>query len=231
MSKKNLLIFIILFSILAVLSVFYYYGMVKVKPHQISTQVLGNETMGTVVKEGVYGNPESHVKIAYIVGVHPLESNAHQAIVQSIKSREESLKYGYYIYTVNVTQDAQGYERGRMNGQLLASEYLIPEIKDQHFNLVVDVHSNEGNYKETRFLYVPVKGTTAESIARNITIKIPWMVTYSPPNPTSPEYVTIPIIQSGTPAMIYETYLYESYEVTKEHAGELVNAIDNVDFG
>ena len=33
---------------------------------------------------------------------------------------------------------------------------------------------------------------------------------YYPPNPTSTQYVTVPIANKGIPTIIYETYMYDS---------------------
>ncbi|MGF7117726.1 hypothetical protein [Methanobacterium oryzae] len=57
-----------------------------------SIHVLGTNEYGKVIKEGPYGNINSPVKVAYIVGVHPLESNSHKAAIESLKSQEGSLK-------------------------------------------------------------------------------------------------------------------------------------------
>lgn len=71
----------------------------------------------------------SSVKIAYIVGVHPIEWASHQAIMEAIEAYDNSLAHCYYIYKVSVTKDASNYEKGRMNGQLLANMFAVPEIK------------------------------------------------------------------------------------------------------
>lgn len=190
--------------------------------------VLGKNATGSVTREGPYGNVNSPVKIAYIVGVHPRESIAHQAMTQSIKEQSKSLKYCYYIYRVNVTMNASDYEVGRMNGQLLANKYAVPDIIKQKFNLVIDVHDNAGNWEESRFIFSPVNGTKAENISYEITDKLSWLKYYVPTDATSPPYVTIPINKANIPAVVYETYDQDSYSVMKEHATELIKTVDNL---
>jgi hypothetical protein len=189
---------------------------------------LGSTSYGTVVKEGPYGNKNSPVKVAYIVGVHPLESNAHKAAVAAIKSHDGSLNKCYYIYRVIVTQDASNYDKGRMNGQLLAQKFVVPDIKSNGFQLAVDVHSNRGNYGEKRFVFAPVEGGNSESIARSVANKIPGFVYHFPFSQTSPKYVTVPLINAGIPAIIFETYLYEPYSATKSYVDKLVMAVDDI---
>ncbi|MBI4813654.1 MAG: hypothetical protein HY802_04925, partial [Methanobacterium sp.] len=105
-----------------------------------SISLLGSTDYGEVVKIGPYGNLMSPVKIAYIVGVHPIEQASHQAMMESISGYDNSLNYCYYIYEVTVTRDAGDYEKGRMNGQLLANKFAVPDIINQRFKLAIDIH-------------------------------------------------------------------------------------------
>ena len=89
MKRKNITILLIivlffLFVATATISFNLYPSKSTVENHSFSIEVLGSTSYGKVVKEGPYGNTSSKVKIAYIVGVHPLESQAHQAMVESI---------------------------------------------------------------------------------------------------------------------------------------------------
>jgi hypothetical protein len=193
-----------------------------------SVSFLGRTDYGEVVKMGPYGNLMSSVEIAYIVGVHPIEYAAHQGMVDAVSGYDNSLNYCYYIYKVTVTRDAGNYEKGRMNGQLLANQFVVPDIINQRFKLAVDVHSNVGNWIYTRFVFSPISGTSSESIARNIQNGLSWLVYYSPPSQTSPPYVTVPLIQSGVPALVYETYTYEDYGTTRTYANEFALKVDNM---
>jgi hypothetical protein len=194
-----------------------------------SSICLGIADYGSVTKKGPYGNVSSQVRIAYIVGVHPQESNAHNAIVETIINRDSSLKYCYYIYVVNVTKDVEDYSKGRNNGQLLARDYVVPDASRENFDLAVDVHSNVGNWAENTFIFSPVEGGSSESIGRQIVANNSWLKYYVPPNPTSPVYLTIPLINAGVPSVIYETYSKDSYQTIVEHAGEFVNTVDQLE--
>ncbi len=189
---------------------------------------LGSTDYGRVTVEGPFGNPNSPVKIAVIVGVHPLESSSHKAMVESIKSSDKSLNYCYYIYRVTVTQNAKDYDKGRMNGQLLANKFVVPHIINGNYNLALDIHSNRGNYKEKWFVFAPSEDGRSKSIALKLKEGLPGFVYYNPPSQTSPKYVTIPLINGGTPAVVYETFLYESYDDTMRHAKAYLNAVDGL---
>ncbi len=192
---------------------------------------LGATEYGSVEKLGPYGNTSSPVKIAYIIGVHPLEYKSHQALSESLTNNSKSLKYCYYIYKINVTKDKGDYDKGRMNGQLLAKKYVVNDIAKDDFDLAIDVHSNSGNWKENRFIFAPVSGSTSESYAKQIKNNLSWLTYYVPPNPTSTDYVTGPLIKAGVPAVIYETYNKESYDVTLEQAREFIGVVEGLDFG
>jgi hypothetical protein len=223
-----IIIFIFLFIATAIVSFNLYPSKTTVNGSSASLEMIGNTSYGYVVKEGPFGNTSSNVKIAYIVGVHPLESEAHQAMVQSITDHNSTLKYCYYIYRVNVTENGDNYNIGRMNGQLLANKFVVPDIEKQNFQLTIDVHSNVGNWAENRFLFAPVNGTKAESIAMSIKNQLHWLTYYVPPDPTSPSYVTIPLINAGIPAIVYETYHNDSYATIKTHADEFLITVDNL---
>jgi len=191
---------------------------------------IGTTSYGNVVVSGPYGNLMSSVKIAYIVGVHPIEWASHQAIMEAIEAYDNSLAHCYYIYKVSVTKDASNYEKGRMNGQLLANMFAVPEIKVKKYNMAIDIHSNVGNWAQTRFVFSPISGGSSEFLAWVIKNRIGWLSYFSPPSQTSPQYVTIPLIQGGIPAILYETYTYEPYDVTRSHANDFVSVVDGLVF-
>ena len=229
-TKLQLILALVIVFSATLISSFYLFPVQKANSTVpvFSSVVLGQTEYGTVTREGPYGNASSPNCIAYIVGVHPLEYQAHNALVESVKNQNNSLKNCYYIYRINVTSDADDYDQGRANGQQLAYNYVVPDVKNSSMDLVIDVHSNEGNYQERWFLFVPGQSEKAESIAYTIKNQTKWLTVYTPPNPTSPSYVTLPLIQAGVPAMIYETYTYESVEQTQEHADEIVSIIDQL---
>ncbi len=60
-----------------------------------------------------------------------------------------------------------------------------------------------------------------------------WLVFYVPPldgGPTSGPYVTIPLIRSGTPTMVFENYRYQPFNETLIQAHDFVQVVDNLNF-
>jgi len=195
-----------------------------------TVKFLGERDYGFVVRYGPYGNVNSPVKVAYVMGVHPMEVQAHQAMMTVI-SGEKNLKHCYYVYQITVTKNKDDYNQGRINGQQLALDFAVPDIKASKYAMVVDVHSTRGDYPETKFISVPSQDSRSQALAHLIVSKIPWLVFYVPPfdgGPTSGPYVTIPVIESGTPAMVYETYTYAPFNETLRQATEFARVVDGL---
>jgi len=188
--------------------------------------ILAKTNDSYVIKEGPYGNTTSNVTIAYIVGVHPRESSAHHAIIEAVRESDSSLEKEYYLYIINAPLYGDNYPQERLNGQLLAKNYVVPDIINNSYQLAVDVHSSNGSYSVNRFVFAPIQETKSITISRELRNKISWLKYYYPRDPSSTEYVTIPLIKAGIPSIVYETYKYDSNTTTREHAQEFLEVID-----
>jgi len=198
-------------------------------------KTLVTNDLGTVTLEGPFGNTNSSDKIAFIVGVHPLESNSHISLLNNIRNNDKNLNKSYYIYIINVTKDRNDFEKGRMNGQLLARDYVVPDIKNKKYDFVVDVHSHRGVYLEKNFIISPLDDSKSREIGLNIISDIEGMkiLKYIPEDggdPTSPEYVSIPILKNGTSTLIYETFLNESETATNTFIEKFIKNLDKYVF-
>lgn len=193
-----------------------------------SATQMGNTTYGYVDKD-IYGNNSSNETIALIVGVHPQENGIHSAITNELANKSENLTKRYVLYSVHVTQDVDDYSKSRMNGQLLAQQFIVPDISSEHPTLVIDAHENhykDSGYDYARFLYLISSDSKTAAYTQEIIDQVPFLVTYNPPNPTSPQYVTIPIANKGIPTIVYETYMYDSVSKKASDASALINALD-----
>ena len=206
----------------------------KIDSTKYDGKLLGKNDLGTVHIHGPYGNDDSKIKIAYIIGMHPLESKAHRALFETIRNKDD-LNYKYYIYNVNVAVVLDEKTEGRMNGQLLAQEFIAPHIINGDYAFVADIHSNKGlvgpgGYEETRFLFAPGFDDESTKYLNILLSKINDLVYYAPEYRTSPEFTTIPIVESGIPTIVYETFSYEPMTETYDLALKLVENIDELNF-
>ena len=189
---------------------------------------IGNNSIGTVTREGPYGNTNSSIKVAYILGQHPRESNAHDAIYNEILNSSDSLNYSYYVYRINVTSGNDNFEESRMNGQLLAEEFVVNDVIGKNYDLAIDIHASNGGYIQDPYIFAPVSSDTiAYEAANNITKAINYIVYYEPASYSSPQYSTIPIDEGGVPAIVFEMRGNPDHSLETE-AYQFIHAIDDL---
>ena len=189
---------------------------------------IGNNSIGTVTREGPYGNANSSIKVAYILGQHPRESNAHDAIYNEILNSSDSLNYSYYVYRINVTSGNDNFEESRMNGQLLAEEFVVNDVIGKNYDLAIDIHASNGGYIQDPYIFAPVSSDTiAYEAANNITKAINYIVYYEPASYSSPQYSTIPIDEGGVPAIVFEMRGNPDHSLETE-AYQFIHAMDDL---
>lgn len=204
----------------------------NLNPLLSSVELLGTSPAGSVIKAGPYGNKSSSVKIAYITGVHPLEQNSHQALLNMLLKNQGNLRYSYYIYVVGV-KPGDDYFKSRYYGQLLAYKYAVSDIKKNKFNLAVDVHSNQGKYQKKTFVFTAIPGGLSTATSNFLVKNIPWLSYYVPPRssePTSAPYISEPLIKNGIPTLVYETLRNETLNTSENKAEEFIIVLDNYNF-
>lgn len=209
--------------------------MAKVDSTEYDAILLGENDRGSAYLHGPFGNRDSDVKIAYLIGMHPLESKSHRALFETILNRDKSLNYCYYIYNINVTRKLDEKTEGRADGQYLARDFVAPHVIDNNYTFAVDIHANKGTvgpgkYEESNFVFAPGFDEESTEYMNKILSDIDDIVYYAPEYRTSPPYMTLPIVESGIPTIVYETFSYEPMSKTCELADKLVSSVDNLDF-
>lgn len=197
-------------------------------PQEKSVKKIGKNSIGTVTVEGPYGNENSSVKVAYILGQHPRESNAHDAIYDSLLNNSDYLNYSYYVYRINVTAESDDFEESRMNGQLLAQEYVVDDVIKNNYSLAIDIHSSNGGYVQDPYIFAPVSSdSVAYEAANNVTKAISYIIYYEPASYSSPQYSTIPIDDGGVPAIVFEMRGNPDHSLETE-AIQFIHTIDKL---
>ena len=235
-----ILALIIIFSVITV-SYFYFSANTQVESSDGSnidsagTVEIAATDIGTVKVIKNLGNNNSSKKVAYVVGVHPLEHEVHETLVKLLPNCTD-LNYSYDIYVINVTKDVGHYgdgmsdsdSPGRQHGQDLALEYVYPEIIKGNYDLAIDVHSNVGAYEYKTFVFSPIKEGISVDYAKEVANNC-LNITYYPLNSTtSGPYLTIPLNENGVPAFYLEEYSFAPQNVKNEHILELIYAVDNL---
>ncbi|WP_295603045.1 adhesin [uncultured Methanobrevibacter sp.] len=203
----------------------------QVNSQDYESKVIGENELGSVCLHGPFGDINSDIKIAYVIGMHPLESKSHRALFDKLTGMQD-LKHCYYLYNINVNDKASETE-GRLEGQLLAQEFIKEDIINKEYDLFLDIHSNRGShgpgeYKITNFIFAPGFDEKSEKIMNQILDCIEEITYYAPEFRSSPPYITEPTAKAGIPTIVYECYSYEDYCLTCELAEKLINCVDNL---
>ena len=228
-----LLIIILTFSILIITAL---QGQTD-NSQSIYRETLANDPNdpGTVDVIRNIGNPDGE-KIAYVVGVHPLEHLTHETLVRMLPNMT-GLNNCYDVYIINVTEDVgyygdglENYENpGRQNGQNLAYKYVYPEIAQGNYKMAIDVHSNIGAYPYKTFVFSPVNDGLGVKYAQEVADNCQDIDYYSPDTTTSGPFLTIPLNENGVPSFYFEEFSFATPDVKDEHMLELIRAVDALD--
>lgn len=205
----------------------------QVDSTQFEAELVGQNDLGSVHLHGPFGDASSEVRIAYVIGMHPLESKSHRALFDELTSRD-GMKYCYYLYNINVN-DKDSETEGRLEGQLLAQEFIKDEIIDREYDLFLDIHSNRGSngpgdYRITNFVFAPGFDERSSGFMNEIIDSMDEIVYYAPEFRSSPPYITEPTAKAGIPTLVYECYSFEKFEYTCSLASKLVDVVDSLHF-
>lgn len=203
----------------------------QVDSTEYDAKLLGENELGSVHIHGPFGDANSDVKIAYLIGMHPLESKSHRALFEKLTDSDD-LNCCYWIYNINVN-DISSETEGRLEGQLLAQEFVKDDIINKDYDLFLDIHSNRGSmgpgeYKITNFVFAPGFDEDSSGYMDEIIDAIDEIVYYAPEFRTSPPYITEPTAKAGIPTLVYECYSYEKFDFTLSLAEKLIDVVDSL---
>ncbi len=200
------------------------------------SEIIANNTTqdsGSVEVIRNIGNPNSK-KIAYVVGVHPLENDTHKTLLKILPTLT-NLNYCYDIYIINVSEDFSSYGQllpddkpGRDTGQNLALKYVYPQIRNGSYELAIDIHAHGDAYPYDTFVFTPVNNTLSQEYAHNVSNNSKNISYYNPEQTTSGPYLTVPLNKNGVPAFYYEDNSFIRQNIKDLHMLELIHAVDNL---
>jgi hypothetical protein len=232
---KILLVILILLIIFAGVMTFTHQGAQNdVEILDEYTTVLGTNSNGTVYKI-ICGNNSSDDTAIMILGVHSLEGGIHNATNKTLIefTKDNSLNRKYIVYFIKLNFKDSGmntsdYNTNRHMGELLANEYVVPDIERYDPYIVVDVHEMEKYWDEQRYIGVidnqsDVEMEYAHRLSNNLSYPI-----FKINAGTSPEWVTMPIEKNNHNVILFETAQTDSQQNKTLTAIDLVRTIDNL---
>lgn len=196
------------------------------------TTVLGKNSNGTVYKITCGNNSSSDTAIV-ILGVHSLEGGIHNATNETIINftKENSLNRKFIVYFIKLNFNDSGlntsdYNTNRHMGEMLANEYILPDIENYDPYLVIDVHEMESYWDEQSYVgVIDNKSDEEMEYAYRISDNLDYPI-FTIKAGTSPEWVTIPIEEKNHNVILFETPQKDSQDRKAEVARDLVRTID-----
>lgn len=196
--------------------------------------VIGNNSNGTVYKV-ICGNEFSSDTAILILGVHSLEGGIHNATYETVMNftKQNSLNKKFIVYYIMLNFKDSGmnisdYNTNRHMGELLANEYVVPDIENYDPYVVVDVHEMEDYWDLQRYVgVVDNKSSVTMEYANKIGDSLHYPV-YTVKTGTSPEWVTIPLAKNNHNVVLFETAQNDTQYTKTLTARDLLRAIDNL---
>lgn len=221
-----ILIIIVIFNITIITS-----NLLNQPTNEYNTTTVGTNANGTVYKIEA-GNQESNETVGLILGVHSRENEIHEAVNQTVhnitsENGTNNLTKKYVIYYIDANDNLSSREETRSAGEQLASEFIVPNIKNDHPFVVIDIHEIDANYEYSSFIYSISNDTTSNNYVRNISESI-GVANFNFSEGTSPEVVTGPIANQGIHTLLFETSIEDSIEEKRNTAYNLIYAIDQL---
>lgn len=198
------------------------------------TTIIGNNSNGTVYKI-TCGNSSASDTAIVILGVHSLEGGIHNATNDTIIkfTEENNLNKKFIVYFIKLNFNDSGmntsdYDTNRHMGELLANEYVLPDIEKYDPYIVMDVHEMESYWDLQRYVgVIDNESSVTMEYANEIGDNLSYPV-YKVTSGTSPEWVTIPLNEKGHNVILFETAQIDSQDDKTQTARDLIRTVDNL---
>lgn len=196
--------------------------------------IIGNNSNGTVYKM-VCGNSFSSDTAVVILGVHSLESGMHNATYEAIKNftKDNSLNRKFIVYFIKLNfndsgMDTSDYNTNRHMGELLAYDYVVPDIDQYDPYVIVDVHEMEDYWERQKYVGVlNHSSNTTMKYANAIGDSIGFPV-YTFKSGTSLQWVSMPLAEKNHTVFLVEAPQNDTQSQKDQIARDLVKGIDNL---
>ena len=222
MGKYKIIIFIICFSIIGIAGVTY----ILTNSHNPNSTVIGSDNKGYVTKEVYASNDANKPKIAVITGIHPREKISIAPVESLIKNYASTHNVEVTDYSIHVLDHPEDFNVGRNNGEELAAQYIVPDIKKSDYKLVIIFHAHQQGYGDGFYIATPSMDNKSVELAKNVKKTLPSFNYYQASKnkhykATSVIRVSDPIANEGYPTFVYEI----PEQNTTENATEMTNKL------
>ena len=228
MDKYKLLVFIICFSIIAIAGALY----ILTNISNSNSAVIGSDNKGYVTKEVYASNNPNKPKIAVITGIHPREKIAISPIESLIKNYASTHDIEITDYSIHVLDQPENFTVGRNNGEELAAQYIVPDVKKSDYKLVIIFHAHQQGYGDGFYIATPSMDNKSAELAKNVKKTLPSFKYYqssknSMHKATSVTRVSDPIANEGYPTFVYEIPEQNTTKNATEMTSKLLDSCIN----
>ncbi|MGZ7068454.1 MAG: hypothetical protein ACXVHS_05155 [Methanobacterium sp.] len=203
MKMKFLIIIII--GIIAVIGIA---GVSNLMDSKTSNATIGSDSKGYVIKDVFASNGQHLNKIAIITGIHPREKIAIEPMKTAVRNYALTHNVEVTDYDIHVLDNPDNYTIGRANGEDLAAQYIVPDIKNSDYKLVIILHAHQVGYGQGFFIATPYMDNKSVEMAQSIPNTISSFKYYKSnqtgSKTSSAIKVSIPIAENGCPTFVYE---------------------------
>ena len=201
-----------------------------------SSEIVGENSLGTVTKVNYTTTDNPTVKIAVVSGMHSRES-LHKLILPLVCRFFAFTHNDVEIvnYCVKVTDSPEDFYKGRANGESLVHDYVVGEVAKSDPDLVIIGHDHEPGYGEGYYVATPTMDKKSVELAEKVTGDIGFNYYKRnktlPAKSTSIRVVDNPIVHTGTRLFVYEipetdtktVSFIQSYRLLEASYNRLVN--------
>ena len=222
MGKYKIIIFIICFSIIGIAGAIYILN----NTHSSNSTVIGSDNKGYVTKEIYASNEPNKPKIAVITGIHPREKISIAPVETLVKNYTSTHNVEVTDYSIHVLDRPEDFNVGRNNGEELAAQYIVPDIKKSDYKLVIIFHAHQQGYGDGFYIATPSMDNKSVELAKNVKKTLPSFNYY--PASKNKHYKATSVIRVSDPIANegYPTFVYEIPEQnTTENATEMTNKL------
>ena len=107
--------------------------------------------------------------IVLITGIHPRENNSIEPEIQAAKEYVEEHSFVNVVhYQINATPNEDDYDQERGNGEMLARDYVIPDLEESGASFVIIGHSYFDDYGKGAYIATPDGDEGSVEIAKKI---------------------------------------------------------------
>jgi len=228
MGKYKIILIIICFGVIGIAGSLYTLN----NTNNSNSLLIGSNSKGYVTKEIYTSKGANSTKIAIITGIHPREKIAISPMEALVKNYTLTHDVEITDYSIHVLDNPNDFSVGRKNGEELAAQYIVPDIKKTDYKLVIIFHAHQQDYGDGFYIATPSMDNKSVELAQNVRKTLPSFKYYKAPQKnihkaTSAIRVSDPIAAEGYPTFVYEVPEKSTEQSATEMTNKLIDACTN----